>query len=237
MLVTKEWFDAQFTYDDAKYNHTEDNQGFLYLKDIITGTTIFKGKYPSLIKQINKNEFIINDRETTNRSCLFKHLLYNEEKQNIEVIFKHKYEGKNYLGTINILDDIYIMESLLETALYNANTKKELTLRNTTITLENDEEGKIDLIATIKIKKDSEEDVLTAIIDKDTLEFDGFYSRLQQRYIPLIQENNDFKLNYVQTVNQEVLYYLYRIEQQEQYYNQESDRKARLALRKIKRNK
>ncbi len=245
MLVTKKWYMSPITYEDEKYTYMDDEKRRLYLIDKKTGTIIFEGECPSLIRQIKDHEFIIIDVKTANpeesypqRNYFFKHLQYNEENQTTQVIYEHKYQPQNYLGTIKNIEDIYIIGSLLETTLYNVNTKKELTLENATITEEKDEDGHIHLVATIEIENRlelSNIDILTLIVEKDTLEFDGFYSRLQQRYIPLIQKNNDFKLNYKQTVSAAVLYYLYQLEQQEQYYNQESYQKARETLRKYRK--
>ena len=68
-------------------------------------------------------------------------------------------------------------------------------------------------------------------IDKNTLEFDEFYSQEQERMIPIIKENHDFLINYSTTLEKEIIKYLELLEFYQEEYQKERDQKAEQVLR------
>ena len=75
------------------------------------------------------------------------------------------------------------------------------------------------------------------IVNQETLEFDGFYSRLQDRYIPIKKQSDNFLENYNHTVEEEIIKYLELLEIQEKDYNERKNQKALLVLKKHLTNK
>ena len=83
-------------------------------------------------------------------------------------------------------------------------------------------------------------DTLTLLINSNTLEFNGFYSNLQDRYIAIKRnKDNNFIDDYNQTLEKEILTYIRILKQQEIFYQEQSNQKAEQILQKYltKKNK
>lgn len=234
MKTVEIWPACPITYDEKKYNYKIETIAVkVFEKE--TGNTIFCILSPTFIKQIKDNEFIVHYPDSLESDVFhLKHLEYQETTKNLKVIYQKEYQPKRSAGRIKEIDDLFFLESWLETTLYNAKTKKELTLEDSKIKEQLEENGEISLIGTVKIE---EKDVLKMIIDQETLEFDGFYSRLQDRYIPIKKQSNNFLENYNDTVEEEIIKYLELLEIQEKDYNERNNQKAILVLKKHLTNK
>lgn len=241
--VTEYWYKRPITYDNKKYV-IESTKEYLRILDKKNNTIILEVTYPVIVKQVSDNEFITVDKSPKEEDYMFvfRHIQYEEESMTSEIIYEKEYKSKSIVGKIRLVDDIAIMESYLETSLYNYKTRKSLTLESSTILKdENEEKPELQfpylkypfLIGRVNIE---EKDLLTMYIDKETLEFDGFYSRVQDRIIPVNQDNSHrFEENYKDTMQIEVIKYLRLLEEIKNYYedkyNKASDEKAYQKLR------
>lgn len=232
--VTEYWYQRPITYDNKKYI-IESTAEYLRILDRKNNTIILEVTYPVIVKQVSDNEFITVDKSPKEKDYMFvfRHIQYDKESMTSEIIYEKEYKSKSAVGKIRLVDDIAIMESYLETSLYNYKTRKSLTLESSTILKdENEEKPELQfpylkypyLIGRVNIE---EKDLLTMYIDKETLEFDGVYSRVQDRIIPVNQDNShQFEENYKDTIKKEVIKYLKLLEEIKKYYEEKSDKKA-----------
>lgn len=240
MKTKKNWYGRPIILNEDKFfhqNYKEDKEEGVIILNKKNHQIIFKVENPEIIKQINDNEFIIisQGKDIANRKFIFKHIHYNKENNIINTLYEKEYEAKNYRGSFDILDNTIVMNSFLKTTIYNAKTRKSLTLKYLDrVSIKQDEYCNKYLQGKIEIENEDElKDYLTIAIDINTLEFNGFYSQQQDRFISIIEKDkNDFMTNFNITIKKEVLKYLDLLSIQKEIYQEESNRKAEEIVRK-----
>lgn len=232
-LVTEYWFNRPITYNKDKYI-LETNTNGVTIKDKKTDNIVFKHGYISMIKQINSTEFIaIAIEGLPKREATFYHFEYNELTNKTEILFENTYKYKSLKTTYREINDLYIMDSYLETTIYNPNTRKALTLEDSTIANEiyANDTGNYYIPGKVKVTLDSFisefYDDLIMLINTNTLEFDEIYSTKQNRNILLSQtENNQFIDNYNETIETNIISYLELLKKEKEVQREELHRKA-----------
>lgn len=240
-LVTEYWFNRPITYNKDTYLLDTNTNG-VTIKDKKTDNIVFKHGYISMIKQINSTEFIaIAIEGLPKREATFYHLNYNELTNKTEILFENTYKYKSLKTTYREINDLYIMDSYLETTIYNPNTRKALTLEDSTISNEiyANDTGNYYIPGKVKVTLDSFTsefyDDLIMLINTNTLEFDEIYSTKQNRNILLTQtENNQFIDSYNLTIETEIRKYLDQLKEQEKIYREQLNNKALNYLTKKK---
>lgn len=208
------WDSTPIIYNSKKYAYKILENDYIRLYEINTNKTIFELYAPIFIKEIRPDEFIIVYPSSIKIGYEF---ILQHQKQD-KIIYQKKYIAKSKFGEITQIDDIYLLEGFFETILYNTITNKEVILENTKVTEVMEKEltekylqGKMDIVTTFK-----EQDNLFMYINTDTLEFNGFYSELQDRFIPIIiNKDKTFKENLTITINEEVIKYIKLLENHE----------------------
>lgn len=243
-LVTEYWYYNPITYDKNKYSYeiVDKTIGDFRLFEKNMNQTIFYSSYITMLEQINTNEFVVIYPEDgkLDSEVIFEHFCYNEQNKKTKTIFKQKYNAKSTINPseqIRKVNDVYVLDGFLDTTIYNPKTRKNLSLEKLEIFNESytDNQQKHYLIGNITIEVDNDyyfKDNLTMYININTLEFNGFCSRIQgERFIPIIKNTNkDFITNYNDTVEEEVVKYLELLEEQEEHYQEQSLKKAKQIL-------
>lgn len=183
----------------------------LYDKD---NNLVCRFGFPEYLRQLSDNRFV---------SISLGHEFYFS-------VFDYFKEGKKTIYAQNfteldlpnmIIGDTFILENIPNdldkhdqtTTLYNCKSGKYFSDSNLKVvktTLDNNEEF---LLGTKTITEGNVADKLTMLINPDSLEADGFYSELQDRYIK-IKENDgttfdkDYNVRLVETLVEEVYPYL-----------------------------
>ena len=209
----------------------ETNYGIVRISDKQNDTTICCILLPDMIKQITENEFITIYPKEIGKDYvfLFQHIKYDNFTKKTNIIFEQEFKSKSsVLATYQEIDGIFIIEEYLRTTIYNAKNKKSLILEDSKITKLNDDDEKHYLKGVIDIEG---KDILTMYIDKNTLEFEEFYSQEQGRIIPIIKEGNDFLTNYSSTLEKEVVKYLELLELYQEEYQKTRNKHAEQVLR------
>lgn len=230
MLITNYYYERPITYDEEKYSYEIINKttGIIRFFDKKNDTTICCVLLPNLIKQIKEDEFIVIYPKEMENYFLFQHIKYDNSTKKTNIIFEKEFKSKSsIIGSVMELEEIFIIETWLETTIYNSKTKRTLTLEDSEITKLTNEYQTTHLKGRINI---DEKDILTMYIDKNTLEFDGFYSQEQERMIPIIKESQDFSMNYSITLEKEIIKYLELLELYQEEYQKERDKKAEQVL-------
>lgn len=243
-LVTEYWFNRPITYNKDKYI-LETNTNGVIIKDKKTDNIVFKHGYISMIKQISNTEFIaivISNQEK--RETIFYHFEYNELTNKTAFLYQNKYNYKRLINTYREMNNLYIMESFLKTTMYNPNTKKSLTLEDSTISDELYREGTfpsnelcIDykdifyIKAKVQIRLDSSirsyYDDLIMLINTNTLEFNEFYSTKQNKIIEINRNSNvNFIDNYNETIKTDIISYLELLKKEEELQREQLHKKA-----------
>lgn len=232
-IITEYWFNRPITYNKDKYLLETNTKGVTII-DKKTDNIVFQNEYISMIKQINNTEFIaIAIENLPTREAIFYHLNYNETTNKTEILFANIYKYKSLITTYRELENIYIMDSFLDTTLYNPTTKESLTLEDSTIynDIYTNNEGNSYISGKVKITTDSFNskfyDDLIMLIDTSTLEFNEFYSTKQDRIILLSpDEAHNFIDSFNTKVETEIIKYLEILEEQEKLYREQLNNKA-----------
>lgn len=225
------WNSTPIIYNDQKYTYKLSSDGYIKLLNKNTNQTIFNIYSPIFIKEIRPDEFIVvyPFSEKSDYQFILTHI------KNNKVVYEKQYTSKSIIGEITEINNIYIMEGFLETTLYNTINNKSLTLEDTEITeIKNKELKSTYLQGDMDVDIDlDKKDHLTMYINTSTLEFDGFYSELQDRFISIIKnKTNTFKDNLNITIEQEVLKYIEILEEYENLYHHQRIKKATQILSK-----
>lgn len=228
------WETTPIIYNDKKYSYEILENGHVKLFDKQTNNPIFNVYSPIFIKEIKTDEFIVvyPASDKTDYQFILQHIKYDNLPK---ILYQQQYTSKKSIGEISSKKDVYIMEGFLETTLYNTTTNKSITLENTEITeIKNKELKDTYLQGNMDIDVDlDEKDHLTMYIDLSILEFNGFYSELQDRFIPIIpKENHCFLENFNITLQKEVLKYIEILEEYEKSYHKKTSKKASQILSK-----
>lgn len=254
MITTKFWYECPITFDEDKYIvEVTYPISKLLLIDKESYTLISKISCPGFILQTGEYEFVTADmiKPGTYR---FQHLSYSKEESKTEVLFSKDYTPRSIVtGSIEIINDVFIITSWLDTTVYNSTTRKSLTLKNSKIQSLSNTKESLDqneyynpddyLIAKIKVQPadytdgyDKIKDYLVSKINKKSLEFDEFYSVEQDRIIPIIRtietEPSSIESRFHKTVEEEVLKYLGLLSKKEDYYQDYMIKKAKKILLK-----
>ena len=200
MLITAKWYNKPIIYDNQKYILDLDNDKVKIIDKKINHI-ILTSFYPVIIKQVADNEFIVVESlsDKLDYQYILKHIQYNGETKMSQTIYRSKYKSKNLDEEIRLIDDLFILEGYLDTTIYNPKTRKSLTLTNTKIIEQPAHLKSNYIISQTNIEG---KDYLTMCLNKDTLESEQLYSRLQDRVIPITKIlDNNFTYNYKNTCN------------------------------------
>lgn len=231
-LVTEYWFNRPITYNQDKYILDTNTNG-VTIKDKKTDNIVFKHGYISMIKQINSTEFIaIAIEGLPKREATFYHLNYNELTNKTEILFENTYKYKSLKTTYREINDLYIMDSYLETTIYNPNTRKALTLEDSTIANEiyANNTGNYYIPGKVKVTLDSFTsefyDDLIMLINTNTLEFNEIYSTKQNKIIEIKNTATYFIDNYNETIENNIISYLELLKKEKEVQREELHKKA-----------
>lgn len=237
--TTSYWHTIPITYNQTKYFHEENSEinEIIHIKEKKTNNTIFSILSPILIDQITENEFITAayKNKIPDNNFVFQHLYYDNNTNHIKQLFVTSYQSPSQ--KITTINHLYLLNEYTKTIIYNPIQKKSLILETTNITEFPLQETTPYLKAIINIEN---ADTLTLLINSNTLEFNGFYSNLQDRYIAIKRnKDNNFIDDYNQTLEKEILTYIRILKQQEIFYQEQSNQKAEQILQKYltKKNK
>lgn len=233
MRKTTIWYNRKITLDEDKYYYRElsNPEGYLEIIDKETNNKVFGMSCPGFILQVNDNTFITTDwmNEDTYK---FQCLQYKNEfgKSSIKTIYEKYYKPMNIIdGSVDIINNVAIIRSWLDITIYNYKENKALTIEGLNIISKIQEDNKDYLLATIEIE--DAKDYLTLGIDMDTLEFSGFYSRMQDRFIPIIRNyKSPFLDNFNITLQKEIVKYI-------ENFEKERDKRAIETVKKTLRKK
>ena len=194
-----------------------------------------------MAKQINDNEFVVIIYSTYKSEVEFYHIEHNELTGQNEIIFRNKYSYKRLIDNHREINSIYIMDSYLQTTIYNPNTRKVLTLENSIIYNEVYKSCNEDISyipAKVKVRLNIEYyDELIMLINMNTLEFEEIYSTKQKKEFDVEKVDNvDFITTYNQIIENKIMDYLKKLELEEKYLKETENDKALnyLVKKKIK---
>ena len=218
--------------DENKYDlylaNEQDNNVYIYDKEnkkinILNNTTI------DVLLQINENEFLAGF-VLENNKAKFAHLFRDEKSGKFTFKYNkiyNKLDNNNFL----ISDDVVIIREEAKTTIYNYKNNKTLELNDlqiigTTKELENTYLNGIIPVGNLE--------TLVMCINVKNLEFDRFYSTMQDRYISVIDGEEPYKHRLGLTLEKEVYKYAEYIEEITEY---EHNNKIYNAQKKLIKNK
>lgn len=161
--------------------------------------------------QINEKEFIVSYKEHDGTYKL-KHLKSDEKSLMLPSVFEKAYNNSdnNFLISHNVV----IVKNNNETTVYNYKSGNVLSIENLNIIGTKMIDEKFYLIANIKVGNIEN---LVTYIDANSLEFEEFYSMLQDRFVKVIEDKNlDFRNRLGMTLENEVYKYVEYIEAYEE---------------------
>lgn len=176
---------------------------------------------PDMILQVSDNEFLVSFRSSDN-DFQFQHLYYNRDELSMNVKYVKKYSSVD-LGNIRLKNNLVIIEEDGNVAFYNYKTGKSLELSDIKIIDSSLLDDNSCVLCKIDIR---ERESIIFVVNSEVLEFDSFYSKLQNRYIKVIDDKEiNFRERFAITLENEIYKYLEYIEEYEEFMiNKKIDR-------------
>lgn len=200
-------------YDKDKFRLSQDELSGEYIFSTEDRNFIYSSRNLHYLKQVSNDEFvIINHLPAVNEYAFY----YFKHDKNNELIYSKRFTEFDNPDDI-IIKDTFILENKKTnvTNVYNRSTKNHFAMEGfKAIKTDIVDDNNVPYIMGIKTITEGETtDKLTMLINPDSLEADGFYSELQDRYIK-IKENDgttfdkDYNVRLVETLVEEVYPYL-----------------------------
>lgn len=204
-------------YDKDNFRLSQDELSGEYIFSTEDRNFIYSSRNLHYLKQVSNDEFVIIDHLPAVNEYVFYY--FKHDKTN-ELIYSKRFTEFDNPDDI-IIKDTFILENKKTnvTNIYNCSTKNHFAMEDfKAIKTDIVDDNNVPYIMGTKIVAERETtDKLTMLINPDSLEIDGFYSELQDRYIK-IKENDGttFDKNYnvrlVETLVEEVCPYLKAID-------------------------
>lgn len=200
-------------YDKDNFRLSQDELSGEYIFSTEDRNFIYSSRNLHYLKQVSNDEFIIIDHLPAVNEYVF---YYFKHDKNNELIYSKRFTEFDNPDDI-IIKDTFILENKKTnvTNIYNCSTKNHFAMEGfKAIKTDIVDDNNVPYIMGIKTITEGETtDKLTMLINPDSLEADGFYSQLQDRYIK-IKENDgitfdkDYNVRLVETLVEEVYPYL-----------------------------
>ena len=200
-------------YDKDKFRLSQDELRGEYIFSTEDRNFIYSSRNLHYLKQVSNDEFVIIDHLPAVNEYAF---YYFKHDKNNELIYSKRFTEFDNPDDI-IIKDTFILENKKTNVpnVYNCSTKNHFAMEGfKAIKTDIVDNNNVPYIMGIKTITEGETtDKLTMLINPDSLEADGFYSELQDRYIK-IKENDgttfdkDYNVRLVETLVEEVYPYL-----------------------------
>lgn len=191
------------------------------ISDNENGNNLFFVPNPDMILQVSDDEFLVSFRCSL-EEFQFQHLYYNRDEFSMNVKYVKKYSSVDF-GNIRLKNNLVIIEEDDNVTIYNYKTSKNLELGDIKIIDSSLLDDNSCVLCKIDIR---ERETIIFAVNSELLEFDSFYSKLQNRYIKVIDDKEiGFSDRFTITLENEIYKYLEYIEEYEEFMiNKKIDR-------------
>jgi len=171
---------------------------------------------PETFLQVGNNSFLTTFSNEEGK-VTFQHLIYDNKNGNFKLKYEKTFDRSNYLNNYLLNNNCVVIREVNKTSIYNYKNGKTLNINDLIIKGTNVVGDNIYFVGEIKVNN---LESLIVCIDSETLMFSEFYSVLQDRYISLVDSNDNIEECFADTLEKEVYKYALYIEELEESYCQ-----------------